>query len=378
MGAAPTGIDEDAANRAATAEEVGSLLEGLAAARGHAGRSFRVAASLSGLGRSTLERLEHGHGERAALDVLARAGLAAGVRLELHVAGVGEHLVRRAPATSDGRDWTGGADLAGDGAWLVRLAGEEVRRLRRLQGRHARDLVSDGAVGSPETLWRWEKGAAPQLRHAVAVALCLGARWVWQPLEADWRVRLSDKAACSPGSTEAQLALAARQGRRAALLTSVAQDWRSPPDLVAALQAEHGAFALDAAATEPTSVGADYLGPDHRIWARRDAIATQVAEWTALCNGPGAVFLNPPFATSQGSGLDPWLRRAVATAGRGRPVVALLPARTDTQAWHEHVVDGGGDVQFLRGRLRYGRPGDPGPGRPAPFASAIVAWHAVS
>lgn len=363
------------ANRASVTAEIDALVEGLRIARRRTGRSLRSASAESGLGRSTLERLEHGRADRASLEVLARAGLVAGLRLELHLDRVDKSGGRRAPTTGDGRAWTGGADLGSDAIWLARLAGEELRQLRRLQQRSARDLVSDGAVGSPETLWRWERGAAPEVRNAVAAALCLGASWAWRPLGAIWRPRITYHGARPPGSTKGQLALAARHGRRAALMTSIAQDWTTPADLVAALQAEHGAFALDAAATARTSVGLDYLGPDHPIWARRDATAERFEDWSGLCGGQGPVFVNPPFATAQGAGVDAWLRRAVATARRGTSVVALLPARTDTEAWHEHVVGGGGQARFLRGRLRYGRPGEPGPGRPAPFPSAIVLWR---
>ena len=37
-------------------------------------------------------------------------------------------------------------------------------------------------------------------------------------------------------------------------------------------------------------------------------------------------------------------------------VVALIPARTDTHYWHDHVA-GKTDVYFLRGRLRFGANG---------------------
>jgi len=53
-------------------------------------------------------------------------------------------------------------------------------------------------------------------------------------------------------------------------------------------------------------------------------------------------------------------------------VVALIPARTDTHYWHEHVA-GKADVYFLRGRLCFGTNGQK---QSAPFPSALVIWGA--
>jgi hypothetical protein len=49
----------------------------------------------------------------------------------------------------------------------------------------------------------------------------------------------------------------------------------------------------------------------------------------------------------------------------GAIIVALVPARTDTRWWHEHVAQH--EVEFLPGRLRFG-----GAKHSAPFPSAIV------
>ncbi len=83
----------------------------------------------------------------------------------------------------------------------------------------------------------------------------------------------------------------------------------------------------------------------------------------------GAVFVNPPY----GRGLGAWVAKAKAEvlSGNARTVVALIPARTDTRYWHEHVA-GVATVFFLRGRLRFGTAG-----AAAPFPSAIVLWGAA-
>lgn len=51
-------------------------------------------------------------------------------------------------------------------------------------------------------------------------------------------------------------------------------------------------------------------------------------------------------------------------------VIALLPARPDTNYWHEHIA-GQAVVYFLKGRLRFGD-GE----QSAPFPSALVVWGA--
>ena len=82
-----------------------------------------------------------------------------------------------------------------------------------------------------------------------------------------------------------------------------------------------------------------------------------------------SVFLNPPY----GRALVSWVARAdqEAASGRAGVVFALVPARSDTGWWHNHIA-GRADVWMLRGRLSFGKGG-----QPAPFASAIVVWRAT-
>jgi hypothetical protein len=82
-----------------------------------------------------------------------------------------------------------------------------------------------------------------------------------------------------------------------------------------------------------------------------------------------SVFLNPPY----GRGLVSWVARAdqESALGRAGVIFALVPARSDTGWWHNHIA-GRADVWMLRGRLSFGKGG-----QPAPFASAIVVWRAT-
>jgi hypothetical protein len=57
----------------------------------------------------------------------------------------------------------------------------------------------------------------------------------------------------------------------------------------------------------------------------------------------------------------------VSATSTAELVVALVPARPGSAWWHEYVARG--EVEFLRGRLRFG-----GAASSAPFPSAVVVF----
>lgn len=62
--------------------------------------------------------------------------------------------------------------------------------------------------------------------------------------------------------------------------------------------------------------------------------------------------------------------------GGAEIVVALLPARTDTRAFHDYIWQKPNvEIRFLRGRLRFGSPDDGRPMSPAPFPSMIAVFN---
>lgn len=73
------------------------------------------------------------------------------------------------------------------------------------------------------------------------------------------------------------------------------------------------------------------------------------------------VYCNPPY----GRGLAAWLEKRAGTA----LCVYLLPSRTDTRWWHEHVMKST-EIRFLRGRLKFG-----GSKNSAPFPSCVVIFR---
>jgi hypothetical protein len=112
----------------------------------------------------------------------------------------------------------------------------------------------------------------------------------------------------------------------------LSNDWLTPPGIVKAL----GRFALDPCAhpqqfyrTARCMVSPPMDGLDYR--------------WR------GRVWLNPPY----GSQLRSWIKK-LAEHGNG---VALVPARTEVEAWFwPHVWDAADAVLFIKGRLYFHRP----------------------
>ena len=100
-------------------------------------------------------------------------------------------------------------------------------------------------------------------------------------------------------------------------------------------------------------------------------------EWDWASQGE-AVWCNPPYSTA-----GQWLAKC-AQEGQQRPVVALVPARTDTAAWHDHVMPRAKVILLLRGRVEFILPEDliaerlaAGLSLPvgSTFPSAVILWH---
>lgn len=80
-------------------------------------------------------------------------------------------------------------------------------------------------------------------------------------------------------------------------------------------------------------------------------------EWT------GVLWMNPPYGREIGK----WVEKARKSADSGATVVCLLPARTDTKWFHDHIY-GIAEIRFVKGRLRFNDSG------PAPFPSMVVVF----
>lgn len=77
------------------------------------------------------------------------------------------------------------------------------------------------------------------------------------------------------------------------------------------------------------------------------------------------VFCNPPY-----SNVKEWIKKAYEESLCGTKVVLLIPARTDTKAWHDYIFPYAKKIEFIKGRLKFGNSKNP-----APFPSAVITFE---
>jgi site-specific DNA-methyltransferase (adenine-specific) len=150
---------------------------------------------------------------------------------------------------------------------------------------------------------------------------------------------------------------------RAVLFSSRSDEWETPQELFDALHAEFN-FQVDLAA------GTENRKCDH-WWAKDDDSLAQT--WH---DGFSRGWLNPPYSRGL---CAKFIAKAAAERRHGFLTVMLLPARTDTKAFHEHIwFDRDGDsgpregveIRFLPGRLKFG-----GAKHGAPFPSMVIIFR---
>ena len=133
-----------------------------------------------------------------------------------------------------------------------------------------------------------------------------------------------------------------------AFFSSASVEWATPWTLFNELDAEF-AFTLDVCATEDNAKCQRFYSP------AEDGLRQ---EWHGTC------WMNPPYGRTIGE----WVAKAHESAKSDDTlVVCLLPARTDTRWWHDHVM--GAEQRFLKGRVRFNDAG------PAPFPSCVVIFR---
>jgi phage N-6-adenine-methyltransferase len=130
--------------------------------------------------------------------------------------------------------------------------------------------------------------------------------------------------------------------------------WETPQDYFDSWNSIHK-FDLDVAALKENHKTDKWLGLDHEDPTRRDGLT---AEWDGQ-----SIWCNPPY----GRGIGNWVKRA-DDESKTKKVVMLLPSRTDTAWFHDYVLKH--DVEFLRGRLKFGNAVNS-----APFASILVVMN---
>lgn len=152
---------------------------------------------------------------------------------------------------------------------------------------------------------------------------------------------------------------------RRIVFSSTTCEWPTPQALFDELDDEFH-FVLDACASRTNRKANTWYGLDHPSRARRDGLAGNWAADVRSVDRDGAVWMNPPY----GKGIAAWMAKAQATAAAGVTVVCLVPARTDTKWFHEHVLGARAQVRFLRGRVKFGDAKNS-----APFPNLVIVYR---
>lgn len=116
-------------------------------------------------------------------------------------------------------------------------------------------------------------------------------------------------------------------------------EWYTPPDVWDAVRSTLGGRIID-----PCHAPGSPVTADRKIDIREGGDGLRNS-WGDPHDWPA--FVNPPYSDTSA-----WLARCAAEHRRGRSVIALVPMRPETRAWHRHVWPAAEVVQTL-GRLRF-------------------------
>ena len=131
------------------------------------------------------------------------------------------------------------------------------------------------------------------------------------------------------------------------------QAWQTPTAIFRDLDSEFN-FELDAAASAQNSLCKKFISKED------DAILMD--EWPA-----SRIWLNPPYKRN-----SHFLEKAVKESLKGKLVVVLIFARTDTRWWHDWVMPYASQVRLIKGRLHFSKAD--GMSGPSTAPSAIVVF----
>lgn len=126
-------------------------------------------------------------------------------------------------------------------------------------------------------------------------------------------------------------------------------EYETPQDLFDELNKEFN-FTLDVSATKENAKCDNYYTMED------DGLSKS---WSGTC------WMNPPYSQSK-----QWIKKAYLESLGGTTVVALLPARTDTIAFHTYIYNMA-EIRFLKGRLKFSNSKNS-----APFPSMVVIFRA--
>lgn len=118
---------------------------------------------------------------------------------------------------------------------------------------------------------------------------------------------------------------------------SAKQDWETPLDVFEPLNAEFK-FTLDAAASADNRKVTNFFSEEQ--------------DGLALSWGDNVVWLNPPYGLGK-KPISAWVEKAYRESLSGATTVMLIPARTNTNWFHDFCLSKA-EVRFVRGRPKFG------------------------
>lgn len=140
--------------------------------------------------------------------------------------------------------------------------------------------------------------------------------------------------------------------------------WSTPIDLFKKLQLEFE-FTLDVCATKNNAKCKTYYTKEidglKQDWKKGRNESKKNAYNTNKISSDYWAWMNPPYGRETGK----WVKKAAEE----KNVVALLPARTDTKWFHDHIY-GKAEIRFIKGRLKFGNATNS-----APFPSMICIFR---
>jgi len=115
------------------------------------------------------------------------------------------------------------------------------------------------------------------------------------------------------------------------------QSWETPDELFSTLNNEFH-FEIDLAATKQNTKCESFFSEEDdalsKIWI-------------------GVGWLNPPYGGIKKNAIKNWVRKAFEeTRKKGCVVVMLIPARTNTEWWHNYCMKAK-EIRFIQGRPKF-------------------------
>lgn len=143
------------------------------------------------------------------------------------------------------------------------------------------------------------------------------------------------------------------------MFSSNRQDWATPLDFFKELDSEFH-FTLDPCCTKLTAKCDKFYTPKEN---------GLLQDW-----GGNVVFVNPPFGRDQAA----WIKKGYEESLKPKTIVVfLIPARTDTKAFHNYIYPHA-ELRFIKGRLTFEKPGSSTPKESwtkAPFPSMVCIFR---